>query len=94
MDDEPAPPIPPLWNPEGDGLRGGRKDKPFEQLSPPSEKPALIPEDPPFTQPGPSDGSGDGGGGPSGGGDIPNVIIVFNGTAYYCDLAGNVTGPV
>jgi hypothetical protein len=27
-------------------------------------------------------------------GTLTDIIIVFNGTAEYCDLSGNVTGPV
>lgn len=32
--------------------------------------------------------------GATSGGQIPNVIIVFNGTADYCTLGGQITGPV
>jgi len=84
--------LPSLWNPDGGGLRAGRADKPFDILSPESFEPKLPPEDALPAGPTPSQQtSSQPDGGP---GVLQDVIISFNGTAYYCNLTGKVTGPV
>jgi len=86
-EDRPLP-----WNPDGGGLRAGRSDKPFDILAPAEGEAKLPPEDalPAGATPAQQTSNS-----PDGGlGILEDVIISFNGTAFYCNLNGRTTGPV
>jgi hypothetical protein len=87
--------VPPLWNPDGKGLRGPYGDQPFAQLEPATGSPKPVAPDEPLTQPSVNSGSTPASPMPDPSNEtIDDIIIVFNGTAYYTTLFGVVTGPV
>lgn len=83
----------PLWNPDGLGLLGD--NRPLGEAAEPARgMPGNDVADTPIIQPGPLNGAVPQDGSGAGGGTLTDIIIVFNGTANYCDIKGKITGPV